>query len=416
VGTIQEVSERPAQPSRWATGRTVNAVSAIWILLLVNTVGFARSIDMVVPFPQQLAQVITMSSLFVAFGMALVVNRRMQFRPDAFLLLLSLLVVVSAVSSMSLEAGAGGWFRLLRFAVFVATIWLLTPWWGENLHFVRLTFKFLLVMLTLVVVGLLISPRSAMWGENGRLVGTIWPMHAPRVGQLAAVAIGLAVILWLTRQIDGRSAVVASGLGAVCLLLSHTRTALVALVVGIFVTLVLLLTWSKRVRLTVSSTALVSIAAVALFWPWIEKWFRRGQDAGQLSNLTGRQVVWDAVLAEDRSDFHFLFGTGLGDKAFDGAAIDSSWLAVCLEQGYVGVAVVAAMLLCLSAAVVLRPPSPAVAFAAFLVAFCAVSSYTEVGLGDASTYLLYLALAASLLKSSSIRTRAAVVPVRKHST
>jgi len=42
----------------------------------------------------------------------------------------------------------------------------------------------------------------------------------------------------------------------------------------------------------------------------------------------------------------------------------------------------------------LRPPSPARACAVFLVVYCAVASYTEVGLGDASPYLLCLAASA----------------------
>jgi hypothetical protein len=37
----------------------------------------------------------------------------------------------------------------------------------------------------------------------------------------------------------------------------------------------------------------------------------------------------------------------------------------------------------------------------FLVVYCAVASYTEVGLGDASPYLLHLVVAASLLASAA---------------
>ncbi|MEU2861676.1 O-antigen ligase domain-containing protein, partial [Streptomyces mirabilis] len=45
----------------------------------------------------------------------------------------------------------------------------------------------------------------------------------------------------------------------------------------------------------------------------------------------------------------------------------------------------------------LRPPSLQRACAIFLISYCAIASYTEAGLGDASPYLLHLALAASLL-------------------
>jgi len=46
---------------------------------------------------------------------------------------------------------------------------------------------------------------------------------------------------------------------------------------------------------------------------------------------------------------------------------------------------------------VLRPPSLARACAIFLITYCISASYTEAGLGDASPYLLHLAVAASLL-------------------
>jgi hypothetical protein len=45
----------------------------------------------------------------------------------------------------------------------------------------------------------------------------------------------------------------------------------------------------------------------------------------------------------------------------------------------------------------LRPPSLQRACAIFLISYCAIASYTEAGLGDASPYLLHLALAAALL-------------------
>jgi hypothetical protein len=92
-----------------------------------------------------------------------------------------------------------------------------------------------------------------------------------------------------------------------------------------------------------------------------------------------------------------LFGVGLGDKSFGGLPIDDSWLAVYNEQGLIGVSLVAVFLLVLGGVALLRPPSLQRACAIFLISYCALASYTEAGLGDASPYLLHLALAASLL-------------------
>jgi hypothetical protein len=63
----------------------------------------------------------------------------------------------------------------------------------------------------------------------------------------------------------------------------------------------------------------------------------------------------------------------------------------------VGIALVVAFLTGLIVTAALRPPSPQRACAVFLILYCIVASYTEVGLGDASPYLLNLAVAASLL-------------------
>jgi hypothetical protein len=126
-------------------------------------------------------------------------------------------------------------------------------------------------------------------------------------------------------------------------------------------------------------------------------WFQRGQSADSLSNLTGRAKVWDALLGAPRTTMEDLFGVGLGDKSFGGLPIDNSWLAIFHEQGFVGIVIVAGFLLALATVALLRPPSLARACAIFLVTYCLTASYTEAGLGDASPYLLDLAIAGSLL-------------------
>ncbi|MGQ4443470.1 O-antigen ligase domain-containing protein, partial [Streptomyces violaceoruber] len=122
------------------------------------------------------------------------------------------------------------------------------------------------------------------------------------------------------------------------------------------------------------------------------------------SNLTGRAKVWDALLAAPRTVGEKVFGIGLGDKSFDGLPIDNSWLAVYHEQGLIGIALVATVFVVLGGVALLRPPSPARACAIFLISYCALASYTEAGLGDASPYLLHLAVAASLLASPAAAT------------
>ncbi len=107
--------------------------------------------------------------------------------------------------------------------------------------------------------------------------------------------------------------------------------------------------------------------------------------------------MWAAIAQRQTTMLQELFGTGLGNKSFDGLAIDSNWVATHLELGRVGVAIVVAFLLLLFLAAMTRPAGPRRAIALFLVVYCVAASFTETGLGDASPYLLDLAVAASLV-------------------
>lgn len=385
--TAGAADERPGVP--WVVG-------LVWGLLLVNTLGYT-AVDLIIPLPRPIAQMIAMGALVAAFGLALLVNPRVRVRPSAYLLLLSLLVVVSVASSIRLESGFGSLVRCARLTLFVATLWLVSGWWRGDLRFARYHLLALGAVLLTVLAGLVISPGSAFSGPDGRLAGAIWPIPSTHVGQYAAVATGLAVVLWLTRKIDGRSTALVVVPAVVLLLLSHTRTALLGLVAALLLSSLTLASTNARARRTLAAAIGFGTVVALVFGQVVMKWLQRGQDAEQLTNLTGRAKVWDLLLAEDRTLGEQFFGVGLTDKSFAGLAIDSSWLTVYHEQGWVGIAIVVVILGGLLVTAGLRPPSPARACAVFLILYCLVASYTEVGLGDASPYLLHLAVAASLL-------------------
>lgn len=376
--------------------RTPRLVSVAWALLLVNTLGYT-TVDLIIPFPRPVAQLVTMGALVTAFGLALILNPRVHIRPSVYLLLLSLLVLVSIASSLRLESGLGSLFRCFRLTLFVATLWLLSAWWRGDLRFARYHVRALGAVLLTVLAGLVISPGGAFSGPDGRLVGAIWPIPAPQVGLYCATAAGLSAILWLTRNIDGRSAgvIVVPAIGL--LLLSHTRTALLGLVVALVLAGLSLAFTHARVRRTLAAGIGFGGVLFLVFGGAIMTWLQRGQDAEELANFTGRAKVWDLLLAKERTLSEQLFGVGLTDKSFAGLPIDNSWLSIYHEQGWVGIAIVVAILGCLLTAAALRPAGPARACAVFLIVYCIVASYTEVGLSDASPYLLNLALAASLL-------------------
>lgn len=373
-------------------------VGVVWALLLVNTLGFT-DVDLLVPVPRPVFQMITMGAMLVAFALALLANPRVRVRPSAFLLVLSALVVIAVASSIRLEAGPGSLFRCFRITVFVATLWLLSRWWRGDLRFAGYHLRVVAGVLSTVLLGLIISPGAAFSDSagDGRLVGAIWPIPAPQVGQYCAVLIGLASLMWVTRNLDGRSAAVLAVPAAVLLILTHTRTALLGLAVGLVVAGLSLVLTHARARRTLATVIGAGVLIVAAFGPALLTWLQRGQDPEMLTSLTGRQNKWDAVLERERDLLEQFFGIGLGDKSINGLAIDNSWLSTYHELGFVGLGVSIGLVLVLTVTALLRPPSPQRAIALFLITYCVVASYTEVGLGDASMYLLHLGVAASLL-------------------
>ncbi|AEM85124.1 membrane protein [Streptomyces violaceusniger] len=383
---------------------TSKVVGTVWGLLVLNTLGSAGA-KTIIPLPRSLIQMVTMGALVAAFALALAVNLRLRIRASACLFLLTLLLVPSVISSADLESGFGALFRCARLALFIGTLWLLSRWWDGGLTFVRHHIRMYFAVLGSVAAGLVVSPGAAMPElYGGRLVGALWPLTPPQIGQYAAVIIGLTVLLVLGRRTDKAGATVVIVPSLVLLALTHTRTATLGLFIGLALAIGSLILTSAAARRFFAWAVLCAAVAAVAFASALQAWFLRGQSKENFSNLTGRAKVWDALLAAPRSTSEKLFGVGLGDKSFGGLPIDNSWLAVYHEQGLIGVTLVSAIIIVLGGVALLRPPSLQRACAIFLISYCAIASYTEAGLGDASPYLLHLALAASLLAAPAAAT------------
>jgi hypothetical protein len=385
---------------RWARRR----VALAWGLLVLNVLTFYRvtwtGMPLIVPIPSIIGKGITQSSLPAALLLALSVNRRQIIRPNVFLCLVSLLVVEALITSLQAEH-FGTIYRTFRLAGFVVTLWMLTPWWGRrDMLLVRTHLRVMSIVLGSVLAGLLISPGSALGG--GRLAGALWPTPPPQVAEFAAVSLGLVVVLWLSGLMRGRITLLTVAAGGFILLETHTRTALIALAAGILVAGLSLFTANARVRkaFAIGGVA-VSIGAITLS-AVVTTWLARGQGSQQLTELTGRTNVWSGVLAAPRNWFQVIFGFGLSNKAFNGLPIDSNWLSSYFDLGLLGVIICATILIFLLVAAYFQPRGAPRALALFLVTYCLVASFTETGFGDASTYLLELTLAASLLVPSAM--------------
>ncbi len=367
----------------------------IWGLLIVNGLTFA-AVPTLVPLPSGVVKVVTQSALAVAFVWVLLLNRDRLVRPNLCLGLFSILALSSLVTSVRLNTGIGSLARDVRFVMFLAVLWLLTPLWGRrDMLLARWHVRCLAVLCGTVVLGLVISPGGAFL--DGRLYNRIWPTPSTQVAHYAAVLTGMVIVAWLSGVIKTRPALATASAGFAIVVLTHTRTATIGLVVGVTAAMLSLVVVRRRARRGLVVVLVVAVLAAVPFGGLISTWFDRGQSSEELSGLTGRAKVWDQILDEHRPGLELWLGSGLSDKSFQGLPIDNSWLAVYQDQGLVGDLIVAAILIVLLVTSLMRPRGPASALALFLVCYCAISSYTETGLGDASPYILDLAVAASLL-------------------
>ena len=368
----------------------------VWGALFVNVLAFS-GLPTLFPIPITVGQLITQGSLILAFLLALMANPRGVIRPNLFLVLLTLLAVVALMVSIHNEFLFGSTFRACRLIGFVTVLWLLTPWWGRSdLALLRSHIWCLRIVVGTVLIGAVLAPGTAFSFE-GRLSGALWPIPPTQVAHYAAVLLGCTVVLWFGGAVRGRTAVLTLAATAAALVGAHTRTALIAMIVGLVVAGASMFVGHARVRRASTVLGVTAVIAVSLFSPLIVNWFWRGQSAEEAAQLTGRTKVWTEILGLQRSSLEQVFGSGLSNKSFNGLAIDNNWLAVYLDQGWFGIAVVALLLLVLIFLAVMHRRGIRRAAALFLVTYCLVASITETGLGDASPYLLHLVVAASLL-------------------
>lgn len=385
-------------------------VALIWGLLMLNVLG-SPVMPMVVHLPSTAEKMLTQGALLAALVLALTINPRVRVRPSLFLVLCSVLALTSLMASVRFVS-IGTDYRAIRLLLFVVVLWLLTPWWGRaDLTMLRVHLRILLVVVGSVVIGAVVAFHTA-FATQGRLSGDLWPIPSTQVAHYAAVAVGIAVLAWMSGLVDRRWAV---GIAAPCLavlLLTHTRTALVTMCVGLLVGALSLVTTRRRARRVLVLTAVLAAVAALAFAPELTAWLSRGQSSQQLSELTGRTKAWSLVLADHRPETNKILGSGISDESIQGLAIDDTWLATYLDQGLIGDALVGSFLLVLMVSAVLRARGPPTAIAIFLIVYCMLASVTETGLGGATPYLLDLTVAASLLALPAPSTGSSPAPTQ----
>jgi hypothetical protein len=377
-------------------------VQTVWALLVLNVLTYFPGAPHILPIPGSVGKLIAQGSLVVALLFVLTVNRPARIRPSVYIFLAVLLASEALLASIRAEFLFGALFRTSRLFLFVTVLWLLTPWWTRrDLLLVRTHLMVYWGILASVVAGLFIAPGLAL--TQGRLGGILWPIPPTQVGHYAAVAIGLTTVLWMSGLLGRELALISVVVLVPTLLLTHTRTALVAMVAGVAIAGLSLFTARSRVRRAFAvGFVMFSVGALTL-GSVVTTWLARGQDTTEVADLTGRRLVWEAILQQPRTTFETLFGFGLSNKSFNGLPIDSNWLGTYYDVGLVGAAITIALVLFVLTAALFQPQGPRRALALFLVAYCVVASFTESGLSEASPYLLELTLAASLVYSGASR-------------
>lgn len=343
----------------------------------------------------------TAVAICVALFLAVLVSAEVRLRVVPLFLLAALLAVGALVPWIYGIGGFESLERAIRLAAVVLTVWLLARLSAEDgVQLVRVHLAVFATLALLVVSEAIAWPGDAFDPSIGRLQGIVPPFAPPRLGEIGAVTAGLAATMGVFRLIRPRVAIGLCALGGTVLVLSHTRTATVAMTIGLLVGFGAAAGRRSEARTALVTISVLAILAWSVFWAPLRVWFVRQQSEEELSSLTGRRDVWELVMERRPTGMTLWFGSGLADKSFDGAPIDNGWLAAYVEQGLVGVAIVGAMVVALGWAILRARPSPRRAIAAFLLTFVLVSSVAETGISDVSTYLLQLFVAAILISSA----------------
>jgi hypothetical protein len=396
---------RSLAPAKASERSTQRRIMLAWGLMVLNVLTFTPNVS-ILSIPSSIGKVITQGSLSLALLVILTVNRRLIIRPNVFLCLPTLLVLEAILTFFEAKFLKGTAYRVFRYGEFVAALWLFTPFWGRrDMLLARCHLRVMSIVLVVVAVGFVIAPGRAL-ANGGRLQGVIWPIPSTQVAHYAAVTLGMVAVLWFCGYRRGRpTAFAVLGITAI-LIETHTRTALAGVIVALVVAGLSLLVTEARVRRLFLAGGGAAFLAVLAFSGPIVAWLARGQDSSELTGLSGRTNFWGPVLAAPRNKFQEIFGYGLSNAQFNGKPIDSNWIASYQQQGLFGVTVCAAMLVFLFVTAFFQPRGVQRAVALFLMTYCLVASATEVGFTDASTYLLDMTVAASLLVPAVVtRTR-----------
>ena len=120
---------RSLAPAKASERSMQRRIMLAWGLLVLNVLTFTPNVS-ILSIPSSIGKVITQGSLSLALLIILTVNRRLIIRPNVFLCLPTLLVLEAILTFLEAKFLKGTAYRVFRYAEFVGTLWLFTPFWG----------------------------------------------------------------------------------------------------------------------------------------------------------------------------------------------------------------------------------------------------------------------------------------------
>jgi O-antigen ligase len=359
------------------------------------------------------------------FMMAVVLAApRFRIRVPVVYLFYFLYLSVAAATAFHLLEPMAPLLRVVRLGLAIMIPLLLWRWLSANpSQFIRAHRTAHVLLALTVLAGLAAFPGSAWpgrsFGNGGRLYGGLLPMLPPRVGEIGAIVAGLTIVALAFGRLGRLYGGAFIGLGLLLIVLSRTRTAAMAMIIGLLAAF-FMARQSRRGRRALRVLVLLIILAIPLLTP-VRSWVVRDQTSTELTTLTGRTTAWSFVIEQEASIRTVMLGHGLGNKRvllrrgegdIDVMAIDNGWLSLFWETGWLGVTLV---LFAVIAAFITawRAPTPYIRAASmFLIVYVVVTSFTESGLSDLSSLTLHLlvASAAAYADRFVVRGQRFVVP------
>ncbi|HWC66450.1 MAG TPA: hypothetical protein VG478_00150 [Acidimicrobiales bacterium] len=377
-------------------------VTAVWILLFCSSLSW--SIDQpayVVPIPTRAEQVGTGLALLAAGYLAYRSNPRLRLQGAWPAVIYAVVPVVALCAPLAGVAGLGSMFRAGRFLAALGVLALLAPTWRRDAWVLANAHARVLRLMIGIALAWFVVGKGV--NLEGRLIAQVPALYAPQVGQFAAVLIGVTIL----QALSGAPRLPRGGLwialGIIALLLSKTRTPLVAGAVALGLAALSLCLTHARARRVLAGLLIAGPLLYVALAPFVRSFLRRDQTEDVLSTLTGRTTAWAKVHAFPRTGFQELFGVGYADKSIDGVPIDNGYIATYHEIGKIGLLAVIVVLGVLAVRAFVHTASARRAVAVFLVIFVAIASYTETGIGDMSAYVMHLVLAGAMVTSVADR-------------